>query len=110
MSFPAQPGLATIVPVPDYQELPVDKTTGPAATVPWHLIRVDRQENRIYLSASSVGCSTPEKVRLTESPATITITMTGTSTSGPCTMESRTLVGYVHVDKIGDRQITGNSS
>jgi hypothetical protein len=108
MSFPEQSGIATIV--PDYQELPVDQTTGPTATVPWHLLRVDHQENRIYLSASSAGCSTPEKVRLTESPATIAITVTGTGGSGPCTMQSLTLVGFVHVVSIGDRQITGNSS
>ena len=107
-SFPEQPGIATII--PDYQELAVDQTTGPAATVPWHLIRVDHQENRIYLSASSAGCSTPEKVRLTESTASVTITVTGTSTSGPCTMQHVTLVGYVHLGSIGGRQITGNSS
>jgi len=108
MRFPDQSGIATIV--PDYQELPVDQNTGPAATVPWHLIRVDHQENRIYLSASSAGCSTPEKVRLTESTATIAITVAGTGGSGPCTMQSQTLVGYVQVGSIGERQITGNSS
>lgn len=108
MSYPTQSGIATIT--PDYRELAVDHATGPAATVPWHLVRVDHQENRIYLSASSAGCTTPEKVRLTESDSSITITVTGPSTSEPCTAQHLTLLGYVQIGSIGDRQVTGNSS
>jgi hypothetical protein len=107
-TYPIQSGIATIT--PDFNELAVDHSTGPAATVPWHLIRVDHQENRIYLSASSAGCTTPEKVRLTESDSSITITVTGPSTGEPCTAQHLTLLGYVQVGSIGDRQVTGNSS
>jgi hypothetical protein len=107
-SYPTQSGIATIT--LDYKELAVDHATGPAPTVPWHLIRVDHQENRIYLSASSAGCTTPEKVRLTESTSSITITVTAQAPGEPCTAQHLTLVGYVQIGSIGDRQVTGNSS
>lgn len=78
-------GTATLA--PQYNELTIDRTSGPAPTVPWQLIRVDHQENRIYLSASTTGCTAPEKVRVTESVSSIRITVTGTSGSEPCTMQ-----------------------
>lgn len=106
--FPIQPGITPIT--PDFQELPLDPTSGPAETLPWHLIRVDHQENRIYLSAPQAGCSTPEKVRLKESPSQITITVTGSSAKEPCTMQHVTMIGYVQIESIGARQVSGNSS
>lgn len=101
------PGISTIA--LDFRELPLDQTTQPAATVPWHLIRVDLKENRVYLSASSVGCSTPVKVRLSESGSQIEISVTGTRAGEPCTMQHLTLFGYVQIGSIGRRQVTGNS-
>ena len=103
-----QPGVSTIA--PEFRELPLDQTTSPTETVPWHLIRVDLKENRVYLSASSVDCTTPKKVRLTESASEIQISVTGQRASEPCTMQHVTLVGYVQIGSIGQRQVSGNSS
>ena len=88
----------------------MDQTTQPAETVPWHLIRVDLKDNRVYLSASSVDCTTPENVRLTESASEIKISVTGRRASESCTMKHVTLVVYVQIGSIGQRQVTGNSS
>ncbi|WP_258802367.1 hypothetical protein [Pseudarthrobacter sp. NS4] len=79
-------------------------------TVPWQLVRVDRQENRVYLSASTTGCSHPKGVRATESGSSIHITVTGTGESEPCSMRHVTLIGYVQLGTIGDRKITGYTS
>ena len=95
---------------PNFRELPLDQTTQPAETVPWHLIRVDLKENRVYLSASSVDCTTPEKVRLTQSASEIKISVTGQHAGEPCSAQHVTLVGYVQIGSIGERQVTGNSS
>ena len=95
---------------PHYAELTIDRTTDPAPTVPWQLIKVDPQENRIYLSASSSGCSHPRKVRVTETAASIEITVTGTGGGEPCSMQYETLTGYIQLGSIGDRQVTGNTS
>ena len=103
-----QPGISTIT--PNFRELPLDQTTQPAETVPWHLIRVDLKENRVYLSASSVDCTTPEKVRLTQSASEIKISVTGQHAGEPCSAQHVTLVGYVQIGSIGERQVTGNSS
>ena len=94
---------------PQYSELPIDRTSGPAPAVPWQLIRVDREENRIYLSASTSGCSKPETVRVTESASSIQLTVTGTSGSEPCSMQYVTLIGYVQLSSIGGREVTGNA-
>jgi hypothetical protein len=106
--FSAPPGV-TRIPT-DFRELPLDHATEQAATVPWHLIRVDRQENRVYLSASSVDCTIPGKVRLAESATEVSIIVAGTSTSGPCTAQSVSIMGYVQIGSIGGRRVTGNSS
>lgn len=103
-----RPGITTIT--PNFAELPLDQTPQPTETVPWHLIRVDLTENRVYLSASSVDCTTPEKVRLTESASEIKISVTGRRASEPCTAKQVTLVGYVQIGSIGQRQVTGNGS
>ncbi|MCX6497837.1 MAG: hypothetical protein NTU93_03420 [Arthrobacter sp.] len=106
--LPPQPGISTIT--PPFTELPLDRTTEPAVTLPWHLIRVDLKENRVYLSSSSEGCTTPEKVRLTESASEIKISVTGPRGGEPCTARSLTLVGYVQIGSIGERRVTGNAS
>lgn len=77
--------------------------------MPWQLIRVDREENRIYLSASTSGCSKPETVRVTESTSSIQLTVTGTGGSEPCSMQYVTLIGYVQLSSIGGREVTGNA-
>jgi hypothetical protein len=95
---------------PQYGELAVDRSTVPVPTVPWQLVRVDRQENGIYLSASTNGCSHPKGVRVTESGSSIHITVTGTGDSEPCSMQYVTLIGYVQLDSLGDREVTGYTS
>lgn len=101
-------GMATIT--PQYAELPIERTTDPAPTVPWQLVSVDRQENRIYLSASSSGCSHPNTVRVTETASSILITITGTGGGDPCSMQYVTLIGYVQLSSIGDREVTGDAN
>lgn len=103
-----QPGISAIT--PEFRELQLNRSAEPAETLPWHLIRLDLNENRVYLSASSVMCTTPEKVRLIETASEIKISVTGTRRSEPCTAQSITLVGYVQLGSIGGRQVTGDSS
>ncbi|MCQ6272838.1 hypothetical protein M8J71_20480 [Pseudarthrobacter sp. R1] len=107
---PGQPALPIGTVAPQYGELPMDHIPDPASTVPWQLVRVDRQENRIYLSASSSGCSHPNTVRVTETASSIQVTVTGTGGGDPCSMQYVTLIGYVQLSSIGDREITGNAS
>jgi hypothetical protein len=102
-----QPGITTIT--PNFAELPLDQSTQAAETVPWHLIRVDLKENRVYLAASSFDCTIPEKVRLTESASQIKISVTGRRTGQPCSANQVTLLGYVQIGSIGQRQVTGSS-
>lgn len=71
---------------------------------------MDKQENRIYLSAASTGCLTPNRVRLTETDSSIEITVTGLNCGEPCTMQHVALLGYVQLDSIGQRQIRGNTT
>jgi hypothetical protein len=74
------------------------------------LVRVDRHENRIYVSASNTGCSHPNTVRVTETASSIQIAVTGTGGGDPCSMQHVTLVGYVQLSSIGDREVIGNAS
>jgi hypothetical protein len=108
------PGKPVTLPVetitPQYSELTIDRTSGPAPTVPWQLMKVDRHENRIHLSASTSGCSHPKTVRVTETPSTVQVTVTGTGDTEPCSMQYITLIGYIQLDLIGDRQVIGNAS
>lgn len=108
------PGRSVTQPVetitPQYSELAIDRTSGPTPTVPWHLVRVDRNENRVYLSASTSGCSQPKTVRVSETPSIVRVTVTGTGDTNPCSMQYMTLIGYIQLDSIGDREITGNGS
>ena len=67
------------------------------ASLPWSLIRVDRADNRIYLSVSGPGnlCTTPTGVQVDETAQTVTIRAVGRSTDGPCTAQKITMIGYV---------------
>jgi hypothetical protein len=91
---------------PQYTELSIDRNTQLTETVPWELIKVDRQENRVYLSASTTECRNPDKVRVSESASEIRITVTSRGKE-PCTMQYLTLIGYVQLEAIGDRQVIG---
>ncbi len=102
----AKPMLPIATITPQYTELPVDRSTDPAETVPWQPIEVDRQENKVYLSACTTECRNPDTVRVSESASEIRITVTSRGKE-PCTMQYLTLIGYVQFDAIGDRQITG---
>lgn len=110
----SQPSSTPVLPIetitPHYSELSIDRATNKVPTVPWQLVRVDRQENRIYLSASTTGCSHPNTVRVAESDSSIRITVTGTGGAEPCRMQYVTLIGYVQLDSLGDRQVVGNTS
>jgi len=86
-----------------------DLNDGP--TVPWSLVRVDRDLNRIYLAASSSGCVTPTKVRIGETSTSITLTVVGVGGTEPCTREKTTMIGYVtSKSPLGNRTILGNTS
>jgi len=67
------------------------------ASLPWSLIRVDRADNRIYLSVTGPGnlCTTPTGVQVDETAQTVTIRAVGRSTDGPCTAQKITMIGYV---------------
>jgi hypothetical protein len=105
-----KPALPIETITPQYSELTIDRRTDPAPTVPWQLIKVDPQENRIYLVASSSGCSHPNTVRVTETASSIQITVTGTGNGNPCSMQYVTLIGYVQLSSIGEREVIGNAS
>jgi len=63
---------------PTYNELVIDtSTSNDGPTLPWSLVRVDRDLNRIYLTASNSDCVFPKKVRLEETSTSITLTVVG---------------------------------
>src|SRR5450830_1603957 len=70
------PGVQEITPT--YNELVIDtSTSNDGPTLPWSLVRVDRDLNRIYLTASNSDCVFPKKVRLEETSTSITLTVVG---------------------------------
>jgi hypothetical protein len=95
-----------------YRELPTTKSMpAQGKALPWKLIKVDRSNNRIYLSAAQVGCSIPQSVLLVETDSTISLTVIGSDDSGatPCTQQNMTMIGYVTPHSaIGARNITSN--
>lgn len=117
--LPSTPAPSTVVsPVPSvqtltptYGELLVDTSTSETGpTLPWSLIRVDRDLDRIYLSASNSGCVFPTKVRMEETVTSITLTVVGIGGAGPCTLQAVAIFGYVTTrDPIGNRTIDGNT-
>lgn len=94
----SRPLPAGAIPIDDDSALPVVAGDTGAPTVAWRLIRVDAQDDRVYLAAAEgPGCVIPWKVRLTSSPQTIGITVVGMAERPPCTAQKLTLVGYVAV-------------
>jgi hypothetical protein len=96
---------------PNANQLPVDRSPATGETLPWKLVRVDEEKNRIYLSADQVGCAVPSVVHLQETPSEIVIAVTGApSAGGPCTAQKVSLVGFVQLaEPIGGRPIMGNA-
>ena len=97
------------IPAPTGVALPIvagSAKSGPS--LPWSLIRVDRADNRVYLSVTGPGnlCNTPTGVQVDETAQTVTIRAVGRSTDDPCTTQKMTMIGCVAPQApIGDRQI-----
>jgi hypothetical protein len=96
---------------PTHNELVIDTSaSNDGPTLPWSLVRVDRDLNRIYLAASNSGCVTPTKVRIEETSTSITLTVVGVGGKEPCTAEGVTMIGYVTPKSpIGTRNIQGDT-
>ena len=96
---------------PTYNELVIDtSTSNDGPTLPWSLVKVDRDLNRIYLTASSSDCVLPKKVRIEETSTSITLTVVGVGGKGPCTAQQVTMFGYVTPKSpIGNRNIQGDT-
>lgn len=96
---------------PFANRLPTDSSAATGETVPWTLVRIDNEKNRIYLSAGQIGCAVPSVVHLQETPTEIIFTVTGPPSGSPCTAQKVSLVGYVQLnDPIGGRRIVGNNA
>lgn len=108
-TFTQEPGLQEITPT--YGELVIDiSTSSDGPTPPWSLVKVDRDLNRIYLAASSSDCVTPTKVRIEQRSTSITLSVVGVGGTGPCTLEKKTMIGYVQPKSpIGNRTILGDT-
>ena len=80
-------------------------TSGPY--LPWNLVRVDRQLNRIYLTVSDgPGCTIPQRLAVSETATAVTLTVVGATLTEPCTAEARVTTGYVQLPTaLGDRQV-----
>lgn len=103
------PSIHAITPLAN--RLPTDSSTATGKTVPWTLVRIDNEENRIYLSAGQVSCKVPSVVHLRETPTEIILAVTGPPSGSPCTAQKLSLVGYVQLnDPIGGRRVVGNSA
>lgn len=96
---------------PTYHELVIDtSTSNDRPTLPWALVRVDRDLNRIYLTASNSECVFPQRVRIQETPTSMTLTVVGVGGKEPCTAQKATMFGYVTTKSpIGNRKIAGNT-
>jgi hypothetical protein len=97
---------------PDANQLPVDSSPATGETIPWKLVKVDGDKNRIYLSAEQAGCAVPSVVHLQETTSEIVIAVTGATSSatGPCTAQKVSLVGYVQLSgPVAGRRIAGNT-
>jgi hypothetical protein len=100
---------------PFSNRLPTDSSPGTGETVPWTLVRIDNETNRIYLSTGQVSCTVPSVVHLQETPTEIVITVTGAPSSAsfdsPCTAQKVSLVGYVQLSgPVGDRRLVGDTA
>lgn len=69
--------------------------------LPWHLIRIDTSQNRVYLSASTSHCTTPAFAVVTENADRVAISVFGPGPAGGpttvCFASNTTLAGYVDV-------------
>lgn len=105
------PGAGQITPT--YNELVIDTSaSNDGPTLPWSLVKVDRDLNRVYLTASNSDCVFPTKVRVEETTTSITLTVVGVGVGGktPCTAQAVTMFGYVTpVSPLGDRTIQGQT-
>ena len=94
---------------PDVPRLPVDTSTAtPIESLPWTLTGVDRNLNRVYLSAQVRACNDPIRVRFGESSASIVVTLVGQRVPADtvCPLHVTIETGYVQIpDAIGSRSI-----
>lgn len=96
---------------PFANRLSTDSSAATGETVPWTLVRIDNEKNRIYLSAGQVSCAVPSVLHLQETPTEIILAVTGQPSGSPCTAQKVSLVGYVQLnDPIGGRRIVGNTA
>lgn len=93
----------------DVPQLQVDTSTGPVAeSLPWILTGVDKERNRVYLSAQVRACNEPVRVRYQETAASIVITLVGNVVPADtvCPLHVTIQTGYVQLpDAIGSRSI-----
>ena len=96
---------------PTYKELVIDtSTSNDGPTLPWALVRVDRDLNRIYLTASNSDYVFPTRARIEETSTSITLTVVGVGGKGACTAQKVTMFGYVTSKiPIGNRSIQGDT-
>lgn len=109
---PAKPNPNITVITPNANQLPVDSSPATGETIPWKLVRVDEEKNRIYLSAAQVDCVKPSVVHLQETSSEVIIAVTGAPApaNGPCTAQQVSLVGYVQLSaSVAGRHIVGNT-
>lgn len=72
----------------------------------WDLVRVDPEQDRVYLTVSKQGCTIPQEVEFSETATTVTLAVVGVELSEPCTADARALTGYVQLPTaLGDRQV-----
>lgn len=92
--------------------LPVRSTSGPGTTyLPWSLTRIDQANDRVYLTAEKVRCSTPVAAQVTETAGAVTIRVLGTPPSEPCTQQAVVAVTYVQLPTpLNGRQVLGARS
>ena len=94
---------------PDIPRLPADTSKAtPVESLPWTLTGVDRNLNRVYLSAQVRACNEPIRVRFAESSASIVVTLVGQSVpvDTVCPLHVTIETGYVQIpDAIGSRSI-----
>ena len=99
---PAKTSPAIQASTPLSNRLPTDSPPVTGETVPWTLVRIDNEANRIYLSAGQVSCAVPSVVHLQETATEIIIAVTGAQSSAPfgspCTAQKVSLVGYVQLN------------
>lgn len=107
-SAPTSPDGSPSSTAPPTGQLPLDESAHPTGPyVPWHLIRVDRTNDRIYFSAHSDDtCVRPSRAHIQQGPHDVVLTIEGTRGKEPCTAQAVTFVGYVPVTPpLGDKTV-----